>query len=182
MKRRLVIPPARLAVLIEAARRAARASGTALDAELEDRVRGITEEVEHKIGRALIEQTWEMSLNEFPRAGAIKLPPAGLLAVGQVKFHDVDGVLQTLHPDDYLVDTKSAPGWLLPAPGCAWPATQAQRVNAVEIQYVCGYGPTEADVPPAIKEYILGMIENHYYPNPNVQHLARRLDRFMVYG
>ena len=182
MKRRLVIAPAALAVAIEAARRASRSSGTALDAELEDRVRGITEEVEHKIGRALIEQTWELSLDEFPRAGEIKLSPARVINVKHVRFIDTAGVPQTLHPDDYLADVKQEPGRLMPAPGCAWPATQARRVNAVEIQYVCGYGPTEADVPPAIKEYILGMIENHYYPNPNAQHLARRLDRFMVYG
>lgn len=181
MTKRLIAPPAALAVSIEAARRQARTSGTSLDAELEEKIQGITEEVEHKTGRALIEQTWELALDNFPAAGVIKLAPARLLAVKHVRFYDQGGVLQTLHPDDYLVETKREPGWLLPAPGCAWPATQV-RPSAVEIQYVCGYGPTEAEVPAAIKEYILGMIENHYYPNPNARHLARRLDRAMVYG
>ena len=182
MTKRLVIPPAAMAVSIDAARRAARASGTALDAELEDKVRGITEEVEHKIGRALIEQTWELSFDEFPGTGSIKLPMARLQSVKHIRFHDVAGELKTLHPDDYLVDTKTEPGCVMPALGVAWPETQPQRVNAVEIQYVCGYGPTEADVPPAVKDYIVGMIENHYYPNPNAKHLERRLDRFKVYG
>ena len=181
MTKQQIIPPVEMAVSIGSARRAARSSGPALDAELEEKIRGITEEVEHKLGRALITQTWEVTLDYFPVSGEIKLPMAPLESVKTVKFYDATGVLRTLSPQDYLVDTKSAPGWLLPAPGCAWPATQS-RVNAVEVQYTCGYGPTEGSVPPAIKEYIVGVIENYYYPNPNAQYLARRLDRFMVYG
>ncbi len=181
MTRRLIVPPAALAVSLEAARRVARTSGTALDAELEDKVRGIAEEVEHEIGRALIEQTWCLTLDAFPRIGPIKLPPAGLVKVEHVKFYDRDGALRELHPQDYLADTMSAPGWLNMAPGCTWPETQ-RRVNAVEIQYVCGYGLTDEDVPKAIQTYILGMIENDYFPNPNVKYLARRLDRYKVYG
>jgi len=181
MTKILITPPVEMPVSIEAARRAARASGAALDAELEEKVRGLTDEVEHKTGRALITQTWELTLDAFPTAGAIKLTPARLAGVDHVKFYDADGVQRVLDPRDLLVDDKSTPGWLLPAPDRAWPATQ-RRVNAVEVQYVCGYGPTEASVPPAIKEYILGMIENYYYPNPNVQYLARRLDRYVVYG
>jgi uncharacterized phiE125 gp8 family phage protein len=181
MTKRLIIPPTALAVSIDAARRAARASGTSLDAELEDKIRGLVDEVEHKTGRALTHQTWELTLDGFPASGAIKLTPARLASVDHVKFRDADGVLRTLHPEDYLVDTKSEPGWIVPAPGCAWPVT-SNSIGAVEIQYVCGYGPTEADVPPAIKSYILGMIENDYYPNPNAQYLCRKLDRAVVYG
>jgi len=181
MTKRLIIPPATLAVSIDAARRAARASGTSLDAELEDKIRGLVDEVEHKTGRALTHQTWELTLDAFPSSGAIKLTPARLASVDHVKFRGADGVLRTLHPEDYLVDTKSEPGWILPAPGVTWPAT-ASRIGAVEVQYVCGYGPTEADVPSAIKSYILGMIENDYYPNPNAQYLCRKLDRAVVYG
>jgi uncharacterized phiE125 gp8 family phage protein len=182
MTKRQIIPPVEMAVSIEAARRAARTSGPAFDAELEERVRGITEEVEHRLGRALITQTWEVALDYFPGAREIKLPMPRLQSVKHVKFYDAAGELRALHPDDYSVDSKSEPGWVMPAPGVAWPATQPQRANAVEIQYVCGYGPTEADIPPAIKEYIVGMIENHYYPNPNAKYLERRLDRFKVYG
>lgn len=182
MTKQQIIPPVEMAVSIDAARRAARASGPALDAELEDKVRGITEEVEHKIGRALITQTWEVALDHFPVSGSIKLPMPRLRSVEHVKFYDAAGELKTLHPDDYLIDAKREPGLVMPAPGVTWPATQSRRVSAVEIQYVCGYGATEADIPPAIKEYIVGMIENHYYPNPNAKYLERRLDRFKVYG
>lgn len=180
MNKQLVTPPVALAVSIDAARRAARTSGAALDAELQAKVRGITEEVEHKTGRALIEQTWSVTMDAFP-IGAIRLPMARLASVDYVQFYDVAGALQTLDPQDYLVDTKSEPGFIVPAPGRAWPAT-ALRINAVEVQYVSGYGVTDASVPAALKDYIIGMLENQYYPNDNVQYLARRLDRYMVYG
>lgn len=178
MSDRLITPPAAPAVALVAARRAARTSSTALDAELLEKIQGITDEVEHETGRALIQQAWAVILDRFD--GAIRLPHPPLVSVEHVKFYDTAGVLQTLHPDDYQVDYISEPGYIVPAPGKAWPATAA-RINAVEVQYVCGYGPDDANVPPGIKEYILGMIENHYYPNPNAQYLRRRLDRHMVY-
>lgn len=183
MSAQLIVPPVAMPVSIEAARRAARTSGTALDAELESKVRGITEEAEHETGRAFIEQVWALTLDAFPagRQCAIQLAPARLIAVDHVKFYDAGGVQQVLHPADYQVDTKNEPGRLLLAPGLGWPAT-AVRIDAVEVQYRCGYGPTEASVPPAIKEYILGMLENDYYPNPNAKFLARRLDRATVYA
>lgn len=179
MNERLILAPAALAVSIDAARRAARASGAALDAELEDKVRGITEDAEHLTGRAFISQTWQLTMDAFPPA--IKLPHPPIVSVDHVKFYDAAGVLQVLDPQDYMVDTASEPGWILPAPGRAWPATAA-RINAVEVQYVCGYGDDYTSVPPAIREYITGMLENHYYPNPNAQFLCRRLDRATVYG
>ena len=178
MIERLITPPAGLAVALVAARRAARTNGTALDAELTGKIQGITDDVEHETGRALVRQTWALTLDRFD--GAIKLPHPPLISVEHVKFYDAAGQLQTLHPDDYQVDGVSEPGFIVPAPGKAWPATAA-RINAVEVQYVCGYGPDDANIPPGIKEYILGMVENHYYPNPNAQFLCRRLDRHTVY-
>lgn len=179
MPERLITPPVALAVSMDAARRAARANSTSLDDELSDKVRGITEDAEHETGRAFITQTWAVTLDKFP--DAIKLPNAPLASVTHVKFYDVDDVQQTLDPQDYLVDNKSEPGYVVPAPKRTWPST-AERINAVEVQYVCGYGPSDADVPAAIKQYILGMLEAQYYPNSNAQFLSRLLDRARVYG
>jgi len=179
MSTRLVAPPAALAIPLDAARRSARANGTSLDAEITQKVQGITEGAEHATGRAFITQTWAVTLDKFP--DAIRLPNPPLISVDHVMFYDVNGVQQILDPQDYLVDDKSEPGYVVPAPGRAWPLTAA-RINAVEVQYVCGYGPRDADVPAAIKQYILGMLEAEYYPNSNAQYLARLLDRAKVYG
>lgn len=179
MTERLITPPVALAVSLDAARRVARANGTALDDELSDKIRGITEDAEHATGRAFITQVWSVTLDKFP--DAIRLPNAPLVSVDHVKFYDVDGVQQTLDPRDYLADIASEPGYVVPAPGRAWPAT-ATRINAVEVQYVCGYGDSDADVPASIKQYILGMLENSYYPSASAQYLPRLLDRAKVYS
>jgi uncharacterized phiE125 gp8 family phage protein len=185
MSTRLIVRPEEPAVSMVAARRSARANGTALDDEITGKVQGFTEDAEHETGRALIEQTWEVTLDAFPVAqrggpGAIQLSKSPVVSVLHVKFYDVDGTQQTLDPADYLVDDKSEPGYVVPAPGKTWPATAA-RINAVEVQYVCGYGPTADDVPAAIKQYILGKVEDSYYPSSGAQYLCRLLDRYRVY-
>lgn len=178
MTTRQIIPPAAMAVSIEAARRAARTSGTALDAELTDKVQAYTEDAEHKTRRAFITQTWEVTLDEFVPAIPLARPP--IISVLAVKYYDTAGVLQTLAPDVYIVDDRSEPGSIVPAPDRAWPVT-AKRPNAVQVQYTCGYGPGPDDVPAAIRQYILGMVENDYFPSAGAQFLCRLLDRARVY-
>jgi uncharacterized phiE125 gp8 family phage protein len=177
---KLVTPPASLAVSLEQARLSARIDGTEADAELEQVIRQHTGDAEHITGRAFITQTWRLTLDAF--TPAIKLPMPPLASVESVKFYDVDGVLQTLSPLDYIVDSASEPGYVVPAPGKQWPATQS-RINAVEIQYVCGYGQSESDIPSEIKGYILGRVAEHFAPNNSGRsdHLPRLLDRYRVY-
>lgn len=177
MTSRLITPPAAPAVSIEAARRIVRTTSTSLDAELEGKLYAITEEAEHLTNRAFIQQTWEVTLDAFP--AEIPLAPAPLASVTSVQYYDVAGTLQTLGPQQYLVDEKSEPGRVLPAPGVTWPDT-AERFDAVQVRFVCGYGADDTAVPKAIQDYILGMLENRYYPNPNAQYLCRRLDRYWV--
>lgn len=179
MNSRLVTPPAALAVSLDLARAAARVDGTAMDDEISLAVRGITEEAEHATGRAFISQTWRVTMNAFEPA--IKLPGAPLQSVGHVKFYDAAGQQQTLDPQDYIADLESEPGYVVPAPGKAWPATGA-RIHAVEVQYVCGFGPDDTFVPDAIKSYILARIAEQFaQSNSPSPHLCRALDRYKVY-
>jgi uncharacterized phiE125 gp8 family phage protein len=185
MTARLVTPPAAMAVSMAAARMAARVDvdtdGTSsIDAEITQAVRTYTDEAEHATGRAFITQTWRLTLDHFP--GAIKLPGAPLASVTSVKFYDAAGVLQTLSPLDYIIDTASEPGYVVPAPGKTWPTTAA-RINAVEVQYICGYGPTDADVPDAIKGFILANVQQQFSPvaNAKPENFERLLDRYRTY-
>ena len=185
MSTRLIVPPVELAVPMEAARQAARAPGASLDAEIAGKVQGFTEDAEHETARAFISQTWAVTLDAFPVAprggpGAIQLAKSPVIGVDHVKFYDVEGVQRTLSPADYQVDDVSEPGYVVPAPGKAWPATAA-RINAVEVQYVAGYGPSPDDVPAAIKQYVLGKLEDSYFPSSGAQYLCRLLDRYRVY-
>lgn len=192
MTTRLIVPPAALAVSMEAARLTARVDvgedgKSALDPQIELEIEAYTKKAEHKTNRALITQTWRLSLDEFPRAqhggsAAIKLPKPPLQSVVHVKFYDTAGVQQTLHPEDYFVDSESAPGYVTPAPGTAWPATAA-RLLAVEVQFVCGYGPDHTFVPADVKKYILANMQQQIAPvaNAKSENFDRLLDGETVY-
>lgn len=186
MSERLIIPPAALAVSLEAARRQARVDVdengvSALDDDIQRAVRAYTRDAEHETGRAFVNQTWELSLDAFP--AAIRLGRSPVVGVSSVQFYDLDGVLQQLDPQDYLADTKSEPGWIVPAPGRTWPATAA-RIHAVEVQYVCGYGDDDTFVPAEAAEYILARVQQKFAPvsTSKLADLTCLLDGLVVYG
>lgn len=159
MTPKVIIPPAELAVSLDSALKAARADGTGLDDEVKQAVLTATAEAEFETQRAFIEQTLRLTLDRFD--GAIKLPRPRLISVVHVKFIDQAGQQQTLDPQDYQVDAESEPGYIVPAPGKAWPATAA-RINAVEVQYVAGYGPDHTSVPDSVKGFILRRVAEQF--------------------
>lgn len=180
MSARQIAGPAALPVSLASAITAARADGADMDAEIELAVQGFTGEAEHLMQRALIEQTWRVTLPAFPVS--IKLVMPRLIAIEYVRFYDVEGIQKTLDSQDYMTDDDE-PCLLMPAPGRSWPAT-GTRVNAVEVQYRCGYGADHATVPAQIKSYILGRIAEKYSSemSKSSEFLIGLLDRFKVYG
>ncbi len=115
---------------------------------------------EQEIHRAIMTQTWTKTLDRFP--DAIRMDYAPIQSVTSVKYLDENGDEQTLDSGLYYVDTKSEPGWIIPAFDLDWPDTLC-AVNAVEAVYVAGWA-SEDDVPASIKQWILLMV-GHYYEN-----------------
>jgi uncharacterized phiE125 gp8 family phage protein len=186
MSTRLIVPPAGLAVSMEAARLAARVDvgpdGTsALDSEIEQAIRTYTTEAEMETNRAIIEQTWRVTLDRFD--GAVKLDKARVLQVEHVKYVGPTGIQQLLSPQDYQVDSESEPGYIVPALGRAWPAT-ASGINNVEVQYRAGYGPDDTSVPDGIKGFILARIYEHFETGgqPKNENVKRLLWPYVVYS
>jgi uncharacterized phiE125 gp8 family phage protein len=87
------------------------------------------------------------------RQGKISLPFPVLQTVDSIQYVDVNGVLQTLDPSQYVVDDAGQPGAVMPAPNTYWPATQSVA-NAVRINYTAGYGDS-TKVPSSICAWIL---------------------------
>jgi len=166
MSFRLVEKPTALAVPMKEAQSSARADvaadGTsALDADIVRAIRTYTTEAETETNRLILEQTWTLTLDAFPRERSIKLHKPPLLAVEHVKFYDVDGVQRMLDPADFQVDLNTDPGYIVLAPGRAWPTT-ANMIGAVEIRFRCGYGSTPDAVPDGISGFILARVQEHF--------------------
>jgi uncharacterized phiE125 gp8 family phage protein len=164
MTARQITPPAELAVTLASAKDTLRIeqADTAFDSLLTLWIEAITEAAEHEVGRCFVNQGWRVTLDKFP--DAIRLDRAPLVSVQSVMYIDEDGIEQTLDPADYIVDSASEPGFIVPEPDVTWPCTEA-RVNAVTVDYTVGYGPDGTTVPKAAKLYILARLAEQFEPN-----------------
>ncbi len=119
------------------------------------------------LGRCLVTQTWELTIDTFPEA-EIKIPLPPLQQVLTVSYDDSDGNGQTVAPADYYVDVASEAAWLVPITGFTWPTT-LDGVNAVRVQFIAGYPPTTdsppdlaGNVPASIRQAMLLMIGSYF--------------------
>ncbi len=103
------------------------------------------ERVESYLSRALITQTWLMTIDQwpiildrFPRSDVMDLPFAPLQAVDSVQYVDVTQTTQTWSPTLYTVDTQTEPGRLMPAYQQVFPPI-LYVPNAIQVQYASGY-------------------------------------------
>lgn len=109
------------------------------------------ETCEERIERTLISSRWRVTMDSFPEAIVLFRPL--IISVESVKYLDLDGVEQTLDPQDYIVDSVSEPGFVVRAPNVSWPDAQ-DRINAVWVDYTAGFGATAADVPAPLRHWI----------------------------
>lgn len=129
-------------------------SDTTEDAYLTSIVEAVTLEAEKYCNRALRPQTWKLFLDWFPDCREIEIPMAPVTAVSSVKYYDGFLSLQTMNPSLYQVDISSEPSRVaLSSAQGVWPTTALDKINAVEIEFTCGYA-TAADVPAGIKHAI----------------------------
>jgi uncharacterized phiE125 gp8 family phage protein len=116
------------------------------------------------VGRALITQTWDYTLREFPVEDCIRLQLPPVQSIVSVKYRDVAGNLVTFGSTNYTLssDHDWQPEVRL-AYGASWPATR-DDLDAVVIQTVNGYGLTAETVPQPIRQALLLLI-GHFYQN-----------------
>jgi len=122
-------------------------------------IRAAREACEARTERTLTSTQWRLRLDAFPDAIELLQPP--VISVSSLVYLDSDGDTQTLDPQDYVVDNAREPGWLVPAPGRAWPST-ASGINTVTVDYVAGYGATGAEVPEPLRQWMLLAITEMY--------------------
>lgn len=156
----LQIAPALEPITVAEAKLNCRVDHAVDDTLFADVIKAMRERAEHETGRALITQTWDLLLDAFPCA-EIELGKPKVLSIVSVTYLDPAGVSQTIDSANYTLDSASLPGWVLPAVGYEWPATQ-QAANAVRVRFTAGYGPASTDVPAAIRQWIQAQVAAAY--------------------
>jgi uncharacterized phiE125 gp8 family phage protein len=129
------------------------------------------EYVEASTNRALIEQTWRLDMEDFDddaseadaRANIITLDHAPLANVTSIQYYPADGgALVTLDANEYRVVVGSEPGRIqASATGSGWPSL-AERPDAVQIEFVAGYGTTAASVPALLRLGVTALAAHFY--------------------
>jgi uncharacterized phiE125 gp8 family phage protein len=124
------------------------------------------EYVESFCRRALLTQTWDLKLDGFPEDGcAIELPLAPVSAVSSITYVDTNGDSQAWSSSLYQTDLPSGPkaarARIIPAYAQYYPTTR-DRLNAVTVRFVAGYGAAASSVPASLKSGMKLLI-GHWY-------------------
>lgn len=133
------VEPVSLPVSLTEVKRALKIDTTTTDddAEITDWIISAVADVEHDSQRALMPQTWQLKMDEFP-SYEIELRRPPILTVATVAYVDTAGDSQTLSTSLYDTDLTGEPGRILPAEGTSWPSTDCVP-NAVTVTFTAGY-------------------------------------------
>ena len=115
------------------------------------------------LGRCLITQTWDYTINRFPVDDCIRLPLAPVASITSITYTDSAGASQTFDSGSYSLNSDL--DWL-PRIDLGYEKTWSDTrdiPDAVTIRFVAGYG-FPADVPDPIKQAMLLLI-GHWYEN-----------------
>lgn len=150
-------------------------------------IKAAREYVEEFTRRALINQTWRLTMDYWPstkehglgwwdgvrqgsltmdQQGYVELPIAPLQAVAEVRTFNQDNTSQVFASSNYFLDTGATPGQLILNDGITWPIFTRTR-NGIQIDYVAGYGTSATAVPGALIAAILGLA-THWYENREI--------------
>lgn len=157
----LVSSPALEPLSVEETKAHMRVDSSSDDAMIGSLIEVARSQLENELSRALIHQTWRLTLDQWPKEGVVSLPRAPVASISTVTYYALDGTPQTLASTVCQLDGQSLPPCvvfdrsLLPAAGC-------DQINGVEIDYVAGYGAVASDVPAPLRHALL-LLSAHLY-------------------
>lgn len=138
------------------------------DALLTAMIRGAAGTAELYLGRSLITQTLRLGLDRWP-AGRAQVPWANGPRIVELAHPPVQSIASVMTYDDddqpsvldmgvyRLANGSNDRARLILRKGLAWP-TGLRANDAIEIDYVAGYGDTSADIPEPIRQGLLALI------------------------
>jgi uncharacterized phiE125 gp8 family phage protein len=116
--------------------------------------------VEERTGRALIAQSWLLTLDEWPEGLTLTLARPPVQAVTAVRTINAQGAPNTWDSLSYALSAGADwPNLLRLTP--AWP-TPGRAEAGIEIDLTCGYGASGASVPGPLRQGILRVVAHLY--------------------
>lgn len=151
---RQIIPPSSETITLDEAKLHLRVDNEEEDLLIAGLIQTAEEHVEAFTKRAIMPQSWELTLSEFPNE--IRLPRPPLQVVESISYRGSDGVVRVINPDAYEVESDR----IYLVPGASWPSTPLYPGLPIRVRFTAGY----EQVPAAIKHAIL-LLVGHWYNN-----------------
>ncbi|MFA6266571.1 MAG: head-tail connector protein [Pseudolabrys sp.] len=116
--------------------------------------------VEAQTRRALVSQSWRLSLDAWPADGRLAVRPAPLQALTAARVYDESGNASSLDLQSFVVDVAGSALAFAP-----WALAQPGRLAAgIELDVTLGYGAAASDVPEALRQAVR-LLLGHWYEN-----------------
>lgn len=155
----------------DAAKLHLKVDATADDSLIDGLIQASREWTENYCRRSWVRRTLELRLDHFP--GKILLPRSPVSSVTSITYTGDDGT-HVLSASDYQTDLYGTPPQILPPFGSIFPVVKLGTLNAVVVEYVAGFAPSDdsptdyaANVPAAVKaamKLIMGCLYQNRSP------------------
>lgn len=121
-------------------------------------IRAAYEDVERTAGLALIEQSWRLALDKWPREGCVTIPLYPVREILAVTAYGFEGEASLIGPSAYQADMASRPARL----HFDGPPEALRAMNGIEIDFVAGFGEAAPDVPDLLRRAIVLLVAHWY--------------------
>lgn len=128
------------------------------DAQLEMMLAAATQLVSEYAGRALVLETWEVSIPARFQ-GDLVLPKSPVRALTAIRYFDANESEQTANLDDFYLMRGDDRALVRPKSGKAWPTSSLFRDDAISVRFTVGYESAPAPLVHAVKMTALHLYE-----------------------
>jgi uncharacterized phiE125 gp8 family phage protein len=122
------------------------------------------------IGKALITQTWSLSLPLPDRLYRIHLPVTPVQSIQSITYYDAENQTQSLAVEDFYFHGDEDWAYIEPKDHVNWPGVY-DRLDAITVTFVAGFGPEPEDVPETIRQAIRLLVV-HWFTNRSAVNLG----------
>jgi uncharacterized phiE125 gp8 family phage protein len=138
-----------------------RVDGTAEDLLIAGLILAARTYIERSLGVALMEQSWSLFLDCWPRRRWVDLPLRPVIGLGAVRLYSATDTFMSLGPDLFQINGAGTYPRLARREAAPWPLP-GRSVNGIEIAFTAGFGATAEDVPMPIR-LAIKMLVAHWY-------------------
>jgi uncharacterized phiE125 gp8 family phage protein len=170
---KVITPPAKLPVTVAEVKSHLRVEIADDNLDIENKIKAVVSYLDPPdgiLGRAMISQTLQISLADFPK-GPIELPypPVQSISASGIKYLNSSDAETTVSSLIYVLKNDQEPALIILKTGESWPTDFTENdPYPVKINFKAGYGDNPANVPETIRLWIMMAVGDFYLQRENI--------------